>query len=76
MSFVELIGSQVQGRRVMSPESYTFACVPIEDSDQPAHPPSLIRVFDRPSTGRQGSNISLGVILRPSDQTVRMCRLF
>ena len=22
-----------------------MACVPIEDSDQPGHPPSLIRVF-------------------------------
>ena len=25
---------------------YNFPCAPIEDSDQPAHPRSLIRVFD------------------------------
>ena len=25
---------------------YKLACVPIDDSDQPAHPHSLIRAFD------------------------------
>ena len=39
---------------------YTFAGAYIEDSDQPAHPRSLIRVFDRRSMSSQGSNVSSG----------------
>ena len=36
------------------------ACVPSEDSDQPSHPSSLIRVFARHSLGSQGSKASSG----------------
>ena len=32
-------------------------CVPSEDSDQPGHPPSLIRVFAVRSVGSQGSKV-------------------
>ena len=31
---------------------------PIEHTDQPAHPRSLIRIFERRSMGSQGSNVS------------------
>ena len=37
---------------------YKLACAHIEDSDQPALPRSLIRVFDVRSMGRQRSNVS------------------
>ena len=43
---------------------YRFACVPIEDSDQPAHPRSLIKVFDGRSMESQGSYVSSGATLR------------
>ena len=33
-------------------------CAPSEDSDQPGHPPSLIRVFAVHSMGSQGSKVS------------------
>ena len=45
-------------------------CVPIEDSDQPAHPCSLIKVFDGLSMGSQGSKVSSGGKLR----LIRLCR--
>ena len=54
--------------------SYNIACAPSEDSDQPAHPRRLIRVFTGESAGSKGSK-------RPqadtedSDQTVQMRRL-
>ena len=34
------------------------ACAPIEDSDQTAHPRSLIRVFNGRFMGSQWSNVS------------------
>ena len=37
-----------------------MACAPIKDSDQTAHPCSLIRVFDGHSMGKQESNVSSG----------------
>ena len=40
------------------PAKGTLAYAPIEDSDQPAYPCSLIRVFDVCSMGSQGSNVS------------------
>ena len=43
--------------------------VPIEDSDQPAHPHILIRVFDGCSVESQRSNISSGK-KKKTDQTV------
>ena len=43
---------------------YNFPCAPIEDSDQSAHPRSLIRVFDGRSMGSQGSDVSSGGTLR------------
>ena len=33
-------------------------CAPSEDSDQPGHPPSLIRVFAVRSVGSKGPNVS------------------
>ena len=36
---------------------YKLACAAIKDSDQPAHPPSQVRVFDRRSMGSHGSNV-------------------
>ena len=46
-----------------------LACASIEDSDQPAHPYSLIIVFDGHSMGSQWSNIS-------SDGKIRLIRLY
>ena len=48
-------------RRVSS-KMYKLAYAPIEDSDKPAHPFSLIRVIDERSMGtrRQGSTVSSG----------------
>ena len=44
---------------------YKLANVPIEDSDQPVHLLSLIRVFNGQSIGSQASNVSSsGVKLR------------
>ena len=37
--------------------SHNIACVPSEDSDQPAHPRSLIRVFAGHSVDSQGSKV-------------------
>ena len=39
---------------------YKLEFVSIEDSDQPAHPHSLIRVFDERSMGSQWVNVSSG----------------
>ena len=36
----------------------TMACAPSEESDQPGHPPSLIRVFAVRSVGSWGPNVS------------------
>ena len=41
----------------VSSKSYKLAYAPIEDSDQPARPRSLIRVFDGRIMGSQGSNV-------------------
>ena len=35
-----------------------MTCVPSKDSDQPGHPPSLIRVFAVHSIGSKGPNVS------------------
>ena len=48
----------------ISSKRYKLACVSIEDPDQPAHPGSLIRVFDGRSVGTQGSSVSLCIKLR------------
>ena len=48
----------------VSSEKYKLACAPIEDSDQPARPRSLIRFFDERSMGSQGSSLSSGEKLR------------
>ena len=45
-------------------KSYKLACSPIIDLDQPAHPRSLIRVFDGRSMGSLGSIISADRKLR------------
>ena len=48
--------------------------VPSEDSDQPGHPPSLIRVFAVRSMGSLGPNFASGGSA-DLDQTGRMSRL-
>ena len=48
--------------------------VPSEDSDQPGHPPSLIRVFAVRSVGSLGPNL-LQADSADSDRTGRMPRL-
>ena len=53
----------------MSNTGYNLTNMPVEDSDQPAHPRNLIRVFDRCSVGslfRQNTD---------SDQTAQMRKL-
>ena len=50
-------------------------CAAIADSDQPAHPRSLIRVFDGRSVGRQGPYISSGGKLRLRSDCVDENRL-
>ena len=47
-------------------------CAPSKDSDQPGHPPSLIRVFAVQSIGSWGPKVSS---CRQPDQTGRMPRL-
>ena len=36
-----------------------MACAPSEDSDEPGHPPSLIKVFAVRSMGSYGTKVSL-----------------
>ena len=48
----------------VSSKRYKMVCASIKNSDQPAHPRSLIRVFDGRSTGSQGSNFSSGGNIR------------
>ena len=48
----------------VSSKRYTLACEPIEDSDQPRYPRSLIRAFVGRSMGSQVSNVSSGGKLR------------
>ena len=43
-----------------SSKRYKLACVPIKDSDQPAHLHSLIRVFNGHSMGSQSPHVSSG----------------
>ena len=50
-------------------------CAPIEDSDQPGHPPSLIRVFAVRSMGSAKDPMFLSADNEDSDQTGRMPRL-
>ena len=42
------------------PHDKKMTCVPSEDSDQPGHPPSLIRVFAVHSMGSLGPNFATG----------------
>ena len=59
----------------VSSKRYKLTCTPIKDSDQPAHPQSLIRVFNVRSMGNEGSNVSSHRKLYASDYTVPMRRL-
>ena len=43
---------------------YKFTCAPSEDSDQPAHPRSLIRIFNGSYIGSQESKVSSGAKVR------------
>ena len=52
-----------------------MTCVPSEDSDQPGHPPSLIRVFTVRSIGSLKGPMFLHVDSKDSDQTGWMPRL-
>ena len=49
-------------------------CAPSEDSDQPGHPPSLIRVF-AVAWRKLGSLVSHAAHSKDSDQTWQMPRL-
>ena len=51
-----------------------MACAPSEDSDQPGHPPSLIRVFAVRSVGSKRHKLP-SCESKDSDQTGRMARL-
>ena len=46
--------------RAVVQQKVKYGCARIEDSDQPVHPRSLIRVFDERSMGSQGFNVSSG----------------
>ena len=50
-----------------------MTCSPSEDSDQPEHPPSLIRVFTVHSMGSQGHKVSTRTA--KTDQIGQMPRL-
>ena len=50
------------------------ACAPTEDSVQPGHPPSLIRVFAVRFMGSKGPKVS-SCDSEDSDQTGRIARL-
>ena len=56
--------STVLTSMTVSSKRYKLACAPIEDSDQPAHARSLIRVFDGRTIGRQVFNVSSSGKLR------------
>ena len=57
----------VSGKLLNEPASnqrYKSAYAPIEDSDQPAHPHSLIKISNERFVGSQWSKVSSGGILR------------
>ena len=47
-----------------------ITCAPSEDSDQPGHPPSLIRVFAVRSMGSQGQ----ALFMRTAKTLIKLCR--
>ena len=47
-----------------------LTCAHIKDSDQPAYPRSLVRVFDGRCMGSQGSNVSSG---KKTKTLIRLC---
>ena len=65
-----LVMSQKHKIEPVSSKRYKLACAPIENSVQPAHRYSMVRVFDGQSLGSQGSSVSLGGKLK---HTSRMC---
>ena len=56
-------------------QTYKLAYAPIEDSDQPAHSRSLVRVFDGRSVGSQGSNVSSGCADAQTDLNLRCAHI-
>ena len=61
-----------------SEETYILTCTPNENSDQPAHPRSLIRVFFVCLKKNPKNLVSLAIQNAPnedSDQTAQMRRL-
>ena len=61
-------------RRYMSQQTNKMTCAPSKDSDQPGHPPSLIRLFHVCLKNAWVPSYPLGAELR-LDQTGRMPRL-
>ena len=59
----------------MSHKRYKLEYAPTEDSDQPAHLRSLVRVFNGHSIDYQGSNVSNSRVKIDSDLTVCRRRL-
>ena len=70
--YIELVVSYDSGywfpvlNQPIPSKRYKFACVPLEDSDQPEHKRSLIRVIYMRSMGTQASDRKL--------RLVRLCR--
>ena len=58
----------------VSSKRYKLACAHIENSEQPAHPCNLIRVFDGRSMGSKGAYFSLRWKIK-TDETVRLRKL-
>ena len=56
----EAFSSGYNYSEVQQKMQFKLAVAPIIDSDQPAHPHSLIRVFDGRSMGSQGIDVSSG----------------
>ena len=59
--YLILFSWKVHGQKIMwatSWQNQQNECVPSEDSDQPGHPPSLIRVFAVHSMGSWGPKVS------------------
>ena len=63
--YIRIIQSGIPSKKVeYLTAKYKLVCAPMKDSDQPAHPCSLIRVFDGSSMNSQGAVVSSGINLK------------
>ena len=67
-------GNNEMSRRMTKPTKYQMTCAPSEDSDQPGHRPSFIRVFAVHMKKHRALNY-MYLLNADSDQTGRMPRL-